>query len=903
VAPQNPNPQEELKSLELQVEQVTDLAGLKPIFLRAEDIARDFPNDFEVQLAVGDIKQHLVNRGAKIKQMMEETQAAPITVVPPPPPSDPSAPKMSDPGPPTLPIGALPGMPPPMPAAKAPPTLKPPVRETPPPNLQPPPVPPSPKPPPMAPIAQAPGSASGSARTGEQVPASPTIIMPPNAGNPKVPTPPPAPAEHATRTMAADAMPPTPAATRPMPPPPPAPNPPIKTVPAPPPAKAGPPPVGAPPPVGPPPAGMPPGGAPRAAGPPPAGSPPPPSGGWKKPMMIGGLLGAFIALGWIGFMMYNKRKGATASGTTATAIGGMVTVTTNPAGANVRVVGETAAAVHFNAENKCDMPCTFTLEPGSYQVTAFLDGYEAAASGVTLPPNVATAPTPLALTLEPQSQSLRVLTDLPQGAVALDDQPPQPLQDGQLVWEGLKPGMHTAKLTSRTGEASFSFETANGVAPKLTSPVTTKNLFAMAVSSIGQKARVTTSSGPLKLAVNGQPEADASPDGVDLKNFQSGGVMEMVVGDGKDQHDVKESYLPNPALTVFLKSDLNIGTLIVSTGEDDARVFVNGKEYPRHTQRGQVRIPTLGPVTVRAIKDGFEPTPQLTGDVKKGAELRLEFKMKPANVQAGLLIRNGTPGADVVVDGRPVGMVGPDGSFSGSVPAGDHTIELRREGFQTKKLERNFRPGQPTTIGPPDGELVAVRPNTPQNPPERVTIGSTAPTIPRPTAPSVRAGTMDDWEVNTLWRNEDGTYIHRGAAWIPYKLPAKGTFTFTIQLQKGGNVFRAGRIRWAANYRDAKNYALYEMDNKTFWGKVVDNGKTFERAKMPHGIDSKDKSFVIQVEVAGDHITNSVQRGGQWVVLDTWSEAGRNFSDGKFGFMIQGDDQIGISDFHFQPSR
>ena len=74
-------------------------------------------------------------------------------------------------------------------------------------------------------------------------------------------------------------------------------------------------------------------------------------------------------------------------------------------------------------------------------------------------------------------------------------------------------------------------------------------------------------------------------------------------------------------------------------------------------------------------------------------------------------------------------------------------------------------------------------------------------------------------------------------------------------LQKGGNVFRAGKIRWAANYVDAKNYALYEIDNKNFFAKVVENGKTFERAKMAHGIDSKDKSFTIRVDVMPDHIS------------------------------------------------
>ncbi len=44
----------------------------------------------------------------------------------------------------------------------------------------------------------------------------------------------------------------------------------------------------------------------------------------------------------------------------------------------------------------------------------------------------------------------------------------------------------------------------------------------------------------------------------------------------------------------------------------------------------------------------------------------------------------------------------------------------------------------------------------------------------------------------TMWRkNDEGTHIHQGAAWIPYKLPAKGTFTFTVQLPRRAGTFSA----------------------------------------------------------------------------------------------------------------
>ncbi len=608
--------------------------------------------------------------------------------------------------------------------------------------------------------------------------------------------------------------------------------------------------------------------------------------------MIGGILGVLLVVGGVGFVVYNKRKATanpTETSSATTGPGVQVAINTTPAGAAVKIKSDSNAS-------ECNSNCLVTLNPGTYQVTAFLDGYEPAASGLTVA--VGAAAPPLNLILEPQAQTVRLLTDLQQGKVTIDDQPAQDLQDGQFVIENVKPGTHQVKLVSRLGEAHFTVEVANGTAPKITGPVVAKNLFGVLVSTIGSKAHVSTSSGPLKLTANGQPEGDVNPDGVDVKNFQ-GGVLELMTGEGKEQRTVKENYGPAPELTAFFKSDQNIGTLVIATTEDDTRVFLNGKEYPRRTQKGQLRISTLGPVTVRVLKDGFDPSAQQTAEIKKGAEVRMEFKLKPATIMVGLQIRGGTPGAEVLVDQQRAGVIGPDGSYSSSFNAGDHAIDIRRDQFTPKHYDRTFRAGQAVVISGADAALVAERVVPP--PTDKVTLGSNTPPPPKPVVQTARAGTMDDWESPNLWRKEEDAFIHRGAAWIPYKLPAHGTFTFTVQLQKGGNVFRAGKIRWAANYVDAKNYALYEIDNKNFFAKVVENGKTFERAKMAHGIDSKDKSFTIRVDVMPDHISSSIQRAGQWVVLDNWAEAGRNFSEGKFGFLVQGDDQIGISDFRFQP--
>jgi hypothetical protein len=170
----------------------------------------------------------------------------------------------------------------------------------------------------------------------------------------------------------------------------------------------------------------------------------------------------------------------------------------------------------------------------------------------------------------------------------------------------------------------------------------------------------------------------------------------------------------------------------------------------------------------------------------------------------------------------------------------------------------------------------------------------------KPVTVAPHIGGMADWEDPSGWTKDGDTWIHKGGNFVPYKLPAKGTFTFTVQLLKGGNIFKGGHIRWYVDYVDPKNFGLFEIDKKTFWAKEVVNGKTKDREKTQHGVDN-EKSFTIQIDVTPDHVVHRIRNGDSWTTLDSWTEAGRNFSAGKFGFYINGQDEIGISDFKFQP--
>jgi len=615
--------------------------------------------------------------------------------------------------------------------------------------------------------------------------------------------------------------------------------------------------------------------------------PAPPTMEWKRALWTGVAVGVALSLVLI-VVLVNLARRRNVSLSDLTAADVEVQIATTPPGASIRV----------NGEDKCTSDCKFTLPPGTYQITAFLEGYEPAASGVSL---VLGKPEKLNLPLEARSQTVRILSDLAQGKVVFDGQPPVDLQDGQYVFEKVPPGNHSVSVIAPNADASFSFDLAAAKLPGVSGTVSARNVMAMLVSSFAGHARLVTSSGPWKLAVNGQAEGNAGPAGVDLSNFQAG-LNEVAISQGNDQRSFKEDFGPGPALTAILKTDRNVGTLIVSTGENNARVFLNNKEYPRRTQGGQVRIQTIGPVEVRVAKNGFENSPTQTAEVKKGGEVRLEFKMKPLAEVGALQIEGATPGAEVVIDQRSAGTVGDDGKFyDAAVAPGVHVIVLRRDRFTPKQFSRSFAAGQTVTIGGSDVALIAERAPAPPPPPP-APEPRPEPVAPKPPPPKIAS--MEGFESQDGWMPQDnGVWRHRGGGFLTYKLPSSGVFTFAVYLVKGGNLFRGGRVRWVADYTDSKNYVLSELDDNSLTIRDVVNGKSSDHAKVRHNVESKDKEWAIQIEISPDHLIQRIQKDQQWITLDNWSKPEHKFADGKFGFLVQGNDEIGVSDFRFTPAR
>jgi hypothetical protein len=569
---------------------------------------------------------------------------------------------------------------------------------------------------------------------------------------------------------------------------------------------------------------------------------------------------------------------------------------TTPVDAGIHTVPP-GAAIAIDGQPTCKSDCVAKLVPGKYKVTATLDGYDAADGQLTVSAGQAAA---LKLTLVAQPPSLRIFADLTTGQVFLDDASAGELQDGQFTLERVAPGPHSIRVAGPTSEASFKFNAAMLTMPTVDGPITTKDLLAVLVANIGGKARMVTSSGPYKLSVNGQREADATPDGIDLTGFRTG-AGELVLGEGKEQRTLTATFSGAPTLTAFLKTDQQIGTLLITTGQDDVRIFINNKEHRRRTVKGQARVQTFGEVTVKVEKPGFEPVPAQSLNVAQGTETRLTFAMKLLPQFGSLSINGGAPGTQIFVSERQIGSVGNDGTFRNtSIAPGEHSIELRREQFEPKRLTRTFRAGETVAIGAAESALAPVR----VAPPPPVVI--LAPPKPEPppvktVAPRLRVGDISNFDNPSLWQQDKDVWKHRGAGALTYALPPNGIFTFSIYMLKGGGLLRAGKVRWFVNYTDDKNYALFELDDENFWSKVVVNGKTQERKRVAHKQDKSMRVWNIQIVSSPTRLTHKIQGDDGWVDLDAWTEPGRDFTRGKFGILVTGTDEVGLSNFTFTP--
>jgi eukaryotic-like serine/threonine-protein kinase len=529
---------------------------------------------------------------------------------------------------------------------------------------------------------------------------------------------------------------------------------------------------------------------------------------------------------------------------------------------------------------------------------------------------------------------LKLSSDATSGKVFLDDLPPVELQDAQWSFNKLPPGDHTLKFESPSGTFAASIASAPGAPPATKGPIAAKGVLAVLVSNMDDHVHVYSSDSTVKLSLDGQPPVDVSSDGADLTSVTSGS-HELTVRQGREEYKLAIEAAPTPALSIFVESGQNVGTLVVVTGQDKTTVFLNGKAFTQQTQAGQLRIPNLEPkdYVVRVTQSGFQDVAEQHVRIRKGQQARVVFGLLPVPHMAQLIIQGGPAGATVLIDQASVGTLPSDGTLNlSSVSPGDHTIEIRKDRFRPKQLKRHFVAGTPVTLTAADLALESapseLRVNyTPSDAqvslfkqgeaPVKAVTGTPLTLAPglytlavrmsdgfvRTASVEIAAGQMrtldlslapsgmNRWDGPAPWREENGVYVRKGGDYILYNLtPTSGTFVFSAALNKGH------RLQWVANYTDPNNYDLFQIDDNNFYRTDVRNGQKVSDAKIPH--KSEKKSFrTLQVRITPTEIVHQVKEGDNWTVLDRWSQPGTNLSSGRFGFYLPGSDQVSLASF------
>ena len=174
-----------------------------------------------------------------------------------------------------------------------------------------------------------------------------------------------------------------------------------------------------------------------------------------------------------------------------------------------------------------------------------------------------TQPAPPAVSITP---TLRLYTDLVPGKVSVDGKPEVELQDGQLTMENLAVGRHSVDLTGPNGKATFQFDVAEKQAPMLAGTATADNALIVVISEQEGTGHLASNSFPAQVLVDGKAVGDVGRDGLALPNLGTAD-HDLQMKRETDQQRFILTYTPAPAMTVFVKSDPNAGTMLVLAGK------------------------------------------------------------------------------------------------------------------------------------------------------------------------------------------------------------------------------------------------------------------------------------------------------------------------------------------------
>ncbi|HEY4762109.1 MAG TPA: protein kinase [Candidatus Sulfotelmatobacter sp.] len=225
-------------------------------------------------------------------------------------------------------------------------------------------------------------------------------------------------------------------------------------------------------------------------------------------------------------------------------------------------------------------------------------------------------------------------------------------------------------------------------------------------STQGSYLVVKTGVDGAEVLINGKKAAQST----------SGGVLRVPLDPGMYRVEVEKSgYSPAKAEQAQVRKDAettinfnltlsptNAG-LIINGARPNAQVLADGHYLGLTGRDGSfARDVSPGRHEIVLSEDGRNSN-AIAGNFLAGKSRNIdgsEFNFpQPANSTAFAVLRNLPPGASVKVDGRDADHADNSGVAQFEVAAGNHTLELTKDGFKSKSIQHSFNSGQTTLDG------------------------------------------------------------------------------------------------------------------------------------------------------------------------------------------------------------
>ncbi len=607
-----------------------------------------------------------------------------------------------------------------------------------------------------------------------------------------------------------------------------------------------------------------------------------------------------------------------------------VNLSVSPEAAEIRVDGKPCGVAR----------CQVMLSAGPHELEAVLAGYFPSQQKVQVPAAGMDFP-PIHLNLTAATPVIAISTNLNDAQVSFDNAPPNKIAGAELTLKDIADGSHSLRLFGGASEALVNVKFSAGEAPQLALPMLTRAYGVAVVASQGTSAKVYYSAPNTKAALDGQPLVDVPVTGLALTGLAPGRHELAMEVPGYGAQRVLFECSPAPTLSVAATADLAVGGLRLAVNVDGATVFLNNAPIGLRPQRGLLLLYLLPKsYSVRVERSGFITPPEQTVELKRGQEAKLQFQLLPAAKTAMLMLRNGTPSSEVLVDGRQVGVIGTDGKFSGLVDVGRHRVDISKSGYRTLSSEQDFAAGKTVELtamlaGAIGTLRIAVQPPNvkPQmdlrreNELPRRLSGETSLELPEGTysllgsAPGfrsysatvvVKAGqvvtatlnmeaqptavvprpvtgtTLTDWDRTGGWDRDASGLRRQGGEWIFLPNSVGANIRFRALLEKGKG------LEWSL-VRDVDNRVDFRMEKGQLERQETLAGKRAPRVRVPIAL-KLDEPFEVQMRLVSGAVETTIQGTGSRAA-DSLSNPSVNYATGRFGFHVPRRDVLRLSDF------